>query len=93
MRTWLTERFGLAVPVVAAPMAGVSTGRLAAAVTAAGGLGMLGIGPTMTAERLREECAAARGAGPFGVGLMAWALAQDARWSRPWSRRRRRSCR
>lgn len=77
MRTWLTERFGLTVPVVAAPMAGVSTGRLAAAVSAAGGLGMLGLGPTSTPDRVREQCAVARDAGPFGLGLMAWALAQD----------------
>ena len=36
--TWLTDRFGLDVPVVAAPMAGVSGGDLAASVSAAGGL-------------------------------------------------------
>ena len=77
MRTWLGERFGLTVPVVAAPMAGVSTGRLAAAVYAAGGLGMVGVGPTSTPEWVREQCAVARAAGGFGVGLMAWALAQD----------------
>ena len=77
MRTWLTERFGLTVPVVAAPMAGVSTGRLAEAVSAAGGLGMIGAGPTSKPDRLREQCAVAREAGQFGVGLMAWALAQD----------------
>lgn len=77
MQTWLTERLGLAVPVVAAPMAGVSTGRLAAAVSAAGALGTLGLGPTSTPDRARAECAAARAGGPFGVGLMAWALAQD----------------
>lgn len=77
MRTWLGERFGLSVAVVAAPMAGVSTGRLAAAVSAAGGLGMLGIGPTSTPERVREQCAVARQGGRFGIGLMAWALAKD----------------
>jgi nitronate monooxygenase len=77
VRTWLTEQFGLRVPVVAAPMAGVSTGRLAAAVSAAGGLGMLGVGPTSTPDRVRQQCAVAREAGHFGVGLMAWALAQD----------------
>ena len=80
MRTWLTERFDLRVPVVCAPMAGVGTGALAAAVTSAGGLGMLGAGPTMSSERLADECAVARAAGgPYGVGLMAWALAQDDR--------------
>ena len=77
MRTWLTERWGLTVPVVAAPMAGVSTGRLAAAVSAAGGLGMLGVGPTSTPDWLREQCAVAREGGTFGVGLLAWALGQD----------------
>ncbi len=77
MRTWLTERFGLTVPVVAAPMAGISTGRLAAAVSAGGGLGMLGVGPASTPERVREQCATAREAGQLGVGFLAWALAQD----------------
>ena len=77
MRTWLTERFHLTVPVVGAPMAGVSTGRLAAAVSAAGGLGTFGVGPTTTPDWVREHCAVAREAGPFGVGLMAWALALD----------------
>jgi nitronate monooxygenase len=78
LRTWLTERFSLTVPVVAAPMAGVSTGRFAAAVSAAGGLGMLGVGPTSTPDRVREQCVVARAGGQFGVGLLAWALAQDA---------------
>ena len=76
MRTWLTERFGLRVPVVGAPMAGVSTGALAAAVSSAGGLGMIGAGPTTSPARLADECATARAGGqPFGVGLLAWALA------------------
>lgn len=78
MRTWLTERFGVSVPVVGAPMAGAGGPALAAAVTAAGGLGMFGAGPTATPQRLAVDCATARaGGGPFGVGLMAWALAQD----------------
>jgi nitronate monooxygenase len=77
VRTWLTERFEVSVPVVAAPMAGVSTGRLAAAVSAAGGLGMIGVGPTFAPDRLREQCAAAREGGHFGVGLLAWSIAHD----------------
>lgn len=74
MRTWLTDRFDITVPVVSAPMAGVSGGRLAAAVSAAGALGMVGwaAGP---ADELRAECAIAAGSGrPFGVGLQAWQL-------------------
>lgn len=75
MRTWLTDRFGLAVPVVGAPMAGVSTGALAAAVSSAGALGMVAVGPGTSAERLRDDSETARAAGVFGIGLLAWALA------------------
>ncbi|MGH8148326.1 MAG: nitronate monooxygenase, partial [Rhodanobacteraceae bacterium] len=42
--TRLTEIFGLRHPLVLAPMAGVAGGRLAAAVTNAGGLGLVGGG-------------------------------------------------
>lgn len=74
IHTWLSNTFGLAVPVVSAPMAGVSGGALAAAVSAAGGLGMVGFaaGPP---EQLRAqlEIAAAPGK-PYGVGLLAWLL-------------------
>ena len=42
IRTRLTERFGLTHPVVSAPMAFAAGGRLAAAVSAAGGLGLIG---------------------------------------------------
>ncbi len=64
----------LRVPVVQAPMAGVSGGALAAAVTAAGGLGMVAPGPATPASWVAEESRTARGAGAFGVGLMAWVL-------------------
>lgn len=65
---------GLEVPVVLAPMAGVSGGHLAAAVSDAGGLGMVGIG-SATAEQLLAETTIAKATGkPFGVGLLAWTL-------------------
>ncbi|WP_371407532.1 nitronate monooxygenase [Kribbella sp. NBC_00662] len=74
---WLTERFGLSVPVIGAPMANVSGGRLTAAISAAGGLGMLGAGSAVTAEWIRTEGAIAAASGkPYGVGLMAWAVDQ-----------------
>jgi len=38
-----SRSFGLRLPIVNAPMGGVAGGRLAAAVTAAGGLGMVGM--------------------------------------------------
>jgi nitronate monooxygenase len=76
VRSWLTERFGLSVPVVAAPMANISGGALTAAVSAAGGLGMLGAGSRQSAGWIREHGATAAASGkPYGVGLMAWALA------------------
>jgi nitronate monooxygenase len=72
---WLTEKFGLSVPVVGAPMANVSGGRLTAAISAAGGLGMLGAGSGVSADWIRTEGAvAAAGGRPYGVGLMAWSV-------------------
>src|SRR5437588_6259899 len=72
LRTWLTEQFDIAVPVVLAPMAGVSGGRLAAAVSAAGGLGMVGIGYEEPAQIAAEAEVARAGGRPFGIGLIAW---------------------
>ncbi|AQZ61243.1 Enoyl-[acyl-carrier-protein] reductase [FMN] [[Actinomadura] parvosata subsp. kistnae] len=75
-RTWLTDRFGLDVPLVGAPMAGVADGRLAAAVSAAGALGMFGVPAAAPAPWITEQAAvAAAGGRPYGIGLMAWALA------------------
>lgn len=72
---WLTEKFGLSVPVVGAPMANVSGGRLTAAISAAGGLGMLGAGSAVTADWIRREGAVAAESGkPYGIGLMAWSV-------------------
>ena len=72
---WLTEKFGLGVPVVGAPMANVGGGKLVAAISAAGGLGMLGAGSAVTADWIRTEgsIAAANGK-PYGIGLMAWSV-------------------
>jgi nitronate monooxygenase len=78
MRTWLTERFDLEVPLVGAPMFGVGAGRLAAAISTAGGLGMIGVGGTSSAQWVAQEAViAADSQRPFGIGLMAWALDID----------------
>ncbi|MGW0808630.1 NAD(P)H-dependent flavin oxidoreductase [Nonomuraea sp. NPDC002799] len=75
VRTWLTDRFQLAVPLVGAPMAGAGDGRLAAAVSAAGGLGMIGVPAAAPASWIAEQAAVAAQSGrPYGIGLMAWAL-------------------
>ncbi|MEV0620175.1 nitronate monooxygenase [Nonomuraea sp. NPDC050404] len=75
VRTWLTERFGLDIPLVGAPMAGVSDGRLAAAVSAAGALGMFGVPAAAPASWIAQQAGVAAASGrPYGIGLMAWAL-------------------
>lgn len=75
MRTWLTERLGLTVPVVQAPMAGVSGGALAAAVSGAGALGFVAAGSATPVAWLEEQVALV-GSRPFGIGLLAWALGE-----------------
>ncbi|MBL6750302.1 MAG: nitronate monooxygenase [Nevskia sp.] len=73
--TALTELFGLRHPIVLAPMGGVSGGRLAAAVSNAGGLGLVG-GGYGDAAWLRNELSLLRGETkrPWGVGLITWSL-------------------
>ena len=74
--TRLTERFKLQHPIVCAPMALVTGGRLAAAVSSAGGLGVLGGGYAGThggEPDLDEEYRAA-GNTPIGIGFISWAV-------------------
>ncbi|MGY2129635.1 NAD(P)H-dependent flavin oxidoreductase [Blastococcus sp. SYSU DS0617] len=75
--TPLTRWFDLSTPVIGAPMAGVSGGALAHAVSRAGGLGMIGVSGRHSAEFVTAESAvAARDQLPFGVGLMIWTLGE-----------------
>ncbi|MDT0274619.1 NAD(P)H-dependent flavin oxidoreductase [Blastococcus goldschmidtiae] len=77
IRTPLTRWFDLSTPVVGAPMAGVSGGALAAAVSRAGGLGMIGVSGRHSAGFVTSEGAIpAEAELPFGVGLMIWTLAE-----------------
>jgi nitronate monooxygenase len=71
-----SKSFGLRVPIVNAPMGGVAGGRLAAAVTAAGGLGMVGMGSLATRELLQTELQHVRGT--FGIGLVDWVMHDEA---------------
>jgi nitronate monooxygenase len=64
------ERIGVALPVVQAPMAGVSTPELAAAVSEAGGLGSIAVGAVDAAgARAMIEAVRARTRGPFNVNV------------------------
>ena len=75
IRTPLTRWFDLSTPIIGAPMAGVSGGEMARAVSQGGGLGMIGISGAHSADFLTEQCAIPAGDQvPFGVGLMIWVL-------------------
>ena len=74
LTTRLTRSFDVAHPVVLAPMAFAAGGALAAAVTRAGGLGLIG-GGYGDAGWLDEQFAAAAGE-RVGVGFITWSLAR-----------------
>ena len=74
LRTRLTERFDLTHPIVLAPMGNVSGGRLAAAVSGAGGLGLIGGGygdASWLEAQFREA-----GNAKVGCGFITWSLAE-----------------
>ncbi len=70
--TRLTRALDVRHPVVLAPMAFAAGGALAAAVTRAGGLGLIG-GGYGDADWLEQQFAAAQGA-RVGVGFITWSL-------------------
>ncbi len=67
---------GLRVPIVNAPMGGAAGGRLAAAVSRAGGLGMIGMGSAATALELEAELVELGEVGSFGLGLVHWVMTE-----------------
>jgi nitronate monooxygenase len=73
--TAFTEMFGVRYPIALAPMGGSAGGALAAAVSNAGGLGLLG-GGYGDAEWLERELAILTGSTgkPWGIGLLSWAV-------------------
>jgi nitronate monooxygenase len=75
LTTRLTKLFGIEHPILLAPMAGISGGRLAAAVTAAGGLGLIG-GGYGDLDWLQSEFGLAGGA-KVGCGFITWSLARN----------------
>ncbi len=75
IRTPLCDLLGIEHPVLLAPMAGVSGGALAAAVSGAGGLGLIG-GGYGDADWLEREFDAA-GDARIGVGFITWSLARQ----------------
>ena len=74
MKTRLTEFFGIEHPILSAPMALISGGRLAAAVTSSGGLGFIG-GGYGDSDWLQREFGLADGK-RVGCGFITWSLAR-----------------
>ena len=72
IETELTRLFGIQHPNLLAPMGSAAGGKLAAAVTHAGGLGMVGSGYASTTA-IKQELGEA-GNARVGVGFILWAL-------------------
>ena len=72
LNTRLTQQLGIRHPIISAPMAFAAGGRLAAAVSAAGGLGLIG-GGYGDVDWLDAEFRAA-GNVPVGCGFITWSL-------------------
>jgi nitronate monooxygenase len=76
VKTRLTEQFGIRHPILSAPMALIAGGRLVAAVSDAGGLGILGggyAGALGGEPDLEKELALVKDR-KFGTGFISWAL-------------------
>src|SRR5262249_13927960 len=74
LRTRLNEMIDVQHPIISAPMAFAAGGLLAATVTSAGGLGLIG-GGYGDAEWLEREFAKA-GNARVGCGFITWSLAK-----------------
>ena len=75
LQTRLTERLGIHHPILLAPMNVMSGGRLSAAVSNAGGLGIIG-GGYGDAEWLQQQFKAA-GDARVGCGFITWSMARN----------------
>ena len=71
MNTRITELLGIKHPIIQGGMANIALGEFAAAVSNAGGLGLIASGG-FDAERIREEIKKCRALTdkPFGVNIM-----------------------
>ena len=75
LKTRLTARLGIHHPILLAPMGVMAGGKLAAAVSNAGGLGIIG-GGYGDADWLDKQFAAA-GSARVGCGLITWSMANS----------------
>ena len=75
LKTRLTDKLGIEHPILLAPMNVMAGGRLAAAVSNAGGLGIIG-GGYGDADWLEQQFAAA-GSARVGCGFITWSMARN----------------
>jgi nitronate monooxygenase len=75
--TPLTARLGIQHPILSAPMDFIAGARLTAAVSAAGGFGILGGGYGDRAWLEQETAKLADVFDPFGIGFITWSLAKQ----------------
>jgi nitronate monooxygenase len=74
--TPLSARLGIQHPILSAPMDVIAGARLTAAVSAAGGFGILGGGYGHKAWLEQETAKLAGTSAPFGIGFITWSLAK-----------------
>lgn len=74
----LQRLLGYSEPIINASMAGVAGGELAAAVSSAGGVGMIGCPTTPTSEWIAQQGTYVQELEtPWGVGFIGWAIEED----------------
>ena len=77
IETTLTARLGITHPILSAPMDVIAGARLTAAVSGAGGFGILGGGYGERAWLEQETAKLKRCGPPFGVGFITWSMAKQ----------------
>ena len=78
IQTAMTEKLAIAHPLMLAPMGTVAGGTLAAAVSNAGGLGMIGVGygdPVWLKKEL--DIISQQTSKPWGIGFITWCLTEE----------------
>src|ERR1700690_2348895 len=79
MASNFTRLFGIEHPIALAPMGGSAGGRLAAAVSNGGGLGLVGGGREDVAWVERElGIVTANTEKPWGIGFQSWSASEDS---------------
>src|SRR5215469_8245990 len=75
--TPLTSLLGITHPILSAPMDVIAGARLTAAVSEAGGFGILGGGCGETAWLEQETAQLQKCKAPFGIGFITWSMAKQ----------------